>query len=163
MYRKPHKIWVRALVRQFGPAADIFTPGTACGMPYAPEYAFCACTFQLLSRDHKRFSGGNWRGRQPNLCRSERAICRGVGAAVAMVLAAVIAVAALAVPVLAVPVLAVPVLAVAVLAVVVGAVAAVAAVAAFAWTVAAAVSNALAWTCSAVLVRGRTCAMCGPA
>ena len=33
----PQMIWVRALVRQSGPATAILSPGTACGMPYAPE------------------------------------------------------------------------------------------------------------------------------
>ena len=38
MYRSPQRIWVRALLRQFRPALDIFDPGTACGMPSAAEY-----------------------------------------------------------------------------------------------------------------------------
>ena len=32
----PQMIWC-ALVRQLAPALAILSPGTACGMPYAPE------------------------------------------------------------------------------------------------------------------------------
>ena len=67
MYRNPHLIWVRALVRQWLPADAILLPGTAWGMPYAPEYGLNARTLQLLSRSHSLFTYLNWYfGRQGN-------------------------------------------------------------------------------------------------
>jgi len=42
MYPRPHLIWVAGLVCQSAPALAIFEPGSACGMPYAPEYGFSA-------------------------------------------------------------------------------------------------------------------------
>ena len=40
-------------------------PGTACGMPYAPEYGLRAYLFQLLSRFHSLYSGAHCRWPQP--------------------------------------------------------------------------------------------------
>src|SRR5450755_1243184 len=79
MYRRPHRIWVRALFRQSGPALAILDPGTAWGMPSAPEYGFIAWTFQPLSLFHSRFRYGNWRVDQWNLLSIFQAICFGVG------------------------------------------------------------------------------------
>jgi hypothetical protein len=39
MYSRPHLICVAGLVCQSGPALAIFAPGSACGMPKAPEPA----------------------------------------------------------------------------------------------------------------------------
>src|SRR6516165_4028036 len=80
MYRRPQRIWVLALLRQFGPAVAILAPGRACGMPYAPEYGFWAYLFQPLSAFHSQFRYGNCRCDQPNEPSICRAICRGVGA-----------------------------------------------------------------------------------
>jgi len=67
MYRRPHLIWVLALFRQFGPAEAILLPGTAWGMPYAPEYGLNAWILQLLSRSHSQLTYLNWYfGRQWN-------------------------------------------------------------------------------------------------
>jgi hypothetical protein len=63
----PQRICVLALSRQFRPADAILLPGTAWGMPYAPEYGLDAWTFQLLSRSHNLRSDRNWCfGRQWN-------------------------------------------------------------------------------------------------
>jgi hypothetical protein len=63
----PQRIWVLALLRQFPPAEAILLPGTAWGMPYAPEYGLDAWTFQLLSRSQSLRSDLNWCfGRQWN-------------------------------------------------------------------------------------------------
>ena len=78
MYRRPQRIWVLAQERQCRPADAIFEPGTACGMPYAPEYRFCARTFQLLSLAQSGSSYRNCRFDQWNRCSNLLAICRGV-------------------------------------------------------------------------------------
>src|SRR5258708_24931113 len=79
MYRMPQRIWVRAFQCQPGPALDILLPGTACGMPYAPEYGLVAYRFHPLSVAHSRFRYLNCQAFQPNLCRSmASAISRGV-------------------------------------------------------------------------------------
>src|SRR5579859_177477 len=79
MYRMPQRIWVRAFHCQPGPALDILLPGTACGMPYAPEYGLDAYRFHPLSMAQSRFRYLNCQAFQPNRCRSMAlAICRGV-------------------------------------------------------------------------------------
>src|SRR5215469_13112585 len=80
MYRRPQRIWVLALLRQFGPAVAILEPGRACGMPYAPEYGFSAYLFEPLSRFHSQFRYGNCACDQPKEASIRRAICRGVSA-----------------------------------------------------------------------------------
>ena len=44
-----------AFDRQLGPALAILLPGSAWGMPYAPEYGLYAYLFQPLSRSHSQF------------------------------------------------------------------------------------------------------------
>src|SRR5215831_6788093 len=95
MYRRPQRIWVLALLRQFGPAEAILAPGRAWGMPYAPEYGFSANLFQPLSRFHSQFRYGNCRCDQPKEGSICRAICRGVSARLAALAAGVSRVASL--------------------------------------------------------------------
>ena len=59
MYSRPHRICVFALVFQFAPAEAILEPGTACGMPYAPDPRLRARTSQPLSRAQSGFSQWN--------------------------------------------------------------------------------------------------------
>ena len=58
-------------------------PGTACGMPYAPELGFWADTFQLLSFSHSEFRYLNWCRDQSKDGSNFLAICCGVRALVA--------------------------------------------------------------------------------
>src|SRR5215472_13174348 len=55
MQRSPQRIWVAAFDHQLGPALAILLPGSAWGMPYAPEYGLYAYLFQPLSRAHSQF------------------------------------------------------------------------------------------------------------
>src|SRR2546423_938531 len=64
------------LVRQSAPAEDILLPGSACGMPKAPEEALYARGFQPLSRCHNESRQPNWPD-HPRAARSARAAERG--------------------------------------------------------------------------------------
>ena len=74
MYCRPHLICVPALVCQSGPALAILLPGSACGMPYAPELALLADTLQPLSRCHSESRQENWPD-IPSWASSPWAIC----------------------------------------------------------------------------------------
>src|SRR6478752_7704335 len=50
MYSIPQMIWVAGLVRQSDAMVAILLPGSACGMPYAPELAFVALMSHIDSR-----------------------------------------------------------------------------------------------------------------
>src|ERR1035438_3780935 len=73
----PHKIWVRGLVRQSEPTLAILLPGTACGIPYAPEEGLLACGFQPLSRIHSLLRYVYSPAHQPWDLSSDQAICCG--------------------------------------------------------------------------------------
>src|ERR1700712_1517698 len=73
MEPRPQRIWVSALLSQFGPAEAIFEPGSACGMPYAEEDGFAACTFQPDSCDQMLSRQPNSEGDMPNSGISARA------------------------------------------------------------------------------------------
>src|SRR5581483_1495605 len=78
MYPRPHLICVAALVCQSAPALAIFPPGSACGMPNAPEPALYALTSQPLSRCHSGSRQDIWPLDQPNWLSIAAAICWGV-------------------------------------------------------------------------------------
>src|SRR4051812_22656454 len=78
MYPRPQRIWVRALVRQFGPALDILLPGSACGMPYALDDGFAAVTLQPLSLFHSCSRQPNWLEPQPRADTMPRAMDLGL-------------------------------------------------------------------------------------
>src|ERR1700712_5797167 len=73
MEPRPQRIWVSALLSQFGPAEAIFEPGSACGMPYAEEDGFAACTFQPDSCDQMLSRQPNSEEDMPNCGISARA------------------------------------------------------------------------------------------
>jgi hypothetical protein len=77
MYRKPHVICVAALVCQSGPALAIREPGSACGMPKAPDPGLAAVTLHRLSCSHSGSRQENWLDDQPNEPSVACAICRG--------------------------------------------------------------------------------------
>src|SRR5215475_11110125 len=77
MYSRPQRICVLALDSQSGPALAIFEPGSACGIPYAPELGFDAYTFQPLSSCHRSLRHENWLVDQPNDASMASAICCG--------------------------------------------------------------------------------------
>jgi hypothetical protein len=49
MYPSPQRIWVSGFVAQSAPADAIFSPGSACGIPYADDVGLSASTRQPLS------------------------------------------------------------------------------------------------------------------
>src|SRR5260370_34670489 len=73
----PHLMCVAGLVCQSGPALAIREPGSACGMPYAPEPALYAVTLQPLSCAHSGSRQENWLDDQPNEASIAWAICCG--------------------------------------------------------------------------------------
>src|SRR5690242_18903071 len=77
MYRRPHVICVAALVCQSGPALAIREPGSACGIPKAPDPGLAAVTLHRLSCSHSGSRQENWPDDQPNEPSIARAICRG--------------------------------------------------------------------------------------
>src|SRR6185437_2041096 len=77
MYCKPHLICVAALVCQSGPALAMRDPGSACGMPKAPDPGLAAVTLQLLSCSHSGSRQENWLDDQPNEPSIAWAICCG--------------------------------------------------------------------------------------
>src|SRR5580693_7472978 len=77
MYPKPHRICVAALVCQSGPALAIREPGSACGMPSAPDPGWAAVTLQPLSCSHSGSRQENWLDDQPNEPSIAWAICCG--------------------------------------------------------------------------------------
>src|SRR5690625_5064461 len=77
MYPSPHLIWVAGFVRQSLPALAIFEPGSAWGMPYAPEEGFEAEGFQPLSRCQRLFKQDHWSSPHPWLESIPCAIPRG--------------------------------------------------------------------------------------
>src|SRR5215469_16691888 len=90
MYPRPQRIWVAGLVCQSAPALAILDPGSACGMPYAPDVGLVADGFQPLSRFQRLCRHPNWLDDQPNELSIAIAICwgdpegvAGLGAAVA--------------------------------------------------------------------------------
>src|SRR5436305_12534516 len=66
MYRRPHVICVAALACQSGPALAIREPGSACGMPKAPDPGLAAVTLHRLSCSHSGSRQENWLDDQPN-------------------------------------------------------------------------------------------------
>src|SRR5215470_11048038 len=60
MYPRPHLICVAGFVCQSAPADAIFEPGSACGMPYAPELGFSASYIQPLSLFHRSRRQVHW-------------------------------------------------------------------------------------------------------
>src|SRR6185312_530494 len=89
MYCKPHLICVAALVCQSGPALAIREPGSACGMPKAPDPGLAAVTLQPLSCSHSGSRQENWLDDQPNEPSIASAICRGEPEAAGTLAAAV--------------------------------------------------------------------------
>src|SRR6201990_2515142 len=77
MYRRPHVICVAALVCQSGPALAIREPGSACGIPKAPDPGLAAVTLHRLSCSHSGSRQENWLDDQPNEPSIACAICRG--------------------------------------------------------------------------------------
>src|SRR6187551_948803 len=77
MYPRPHLIWVAGSVAQLGPAEAIFEPGSAWGMPCAPEEALCAAGFQWLSRFHSESRQPNWSAPKPKSPINARAMSCG--------------------------------------------------------------------------------------
>src|SRR4051812_42143620 len=65
MYFRPQSIWVAGLVRQSEPEVCILLPGRDCGMPYAPEEALRARSFQLDSPVHSRSREPHWLAPKP--------------------------------------------------------------------------------------------------
>jgi hypothetical protein len=72
---RPQRICVAASDCQSEPALDIFEPGKAWGMPYAPELGLLAYTFQPLSRFHSESRHENWLDDQPYDPSMPMAIC----------------------------------------------------------------------------------------
>ena len=54
-----------AFVCQSAPALAILLPGSACGMPYAPDEGLLAETFHPLSAFHSGCRQLNWDADQP--------------------------------------------------------------------------------------------------
>src|ERR1700760_2305727 len=77
MYRRPHVICVAALVCQSGPARAIREPGSACGIPKAPDPGLAAVTLHRLSCSHSGARQENWLDDQPNEPSIAPAICGG--------------------------------------------------------------------------------------
>jgi hypothetical protein len=65
MYLRPQWICVAGLCRQSLPLPPIFEPGSACGMPYAPDEWLYARWFQLLSLVQSLRRQSNWLLFQP--------------------------------------------------------------------------------------------------
>jgi hypothetical protein len=57
---------VAALVCQSGPALAIREPGSACGIPKAPDPGLAAVTLHRLSCSHSGSRQENWPDDQPN-------------------------------------------------------------------------------------------------
>src|SRR6201995_490025 len=77
MYRRPHVICGAALVCQSGPALAIREPGSACGIPKAPDPGLAAVTLHRLSCSHSGARQENWLDDQPNEPSIACATCRG--------------------------------------------------------------------------------------
>src|SRR5215831_7956070 len=77
MYPRPQRIWVAGLVCQSAPALASLDPGSACGMPYAPDVGLVAEGFQPLSRFQRLCKHPNWLDDQPNELSIAIAICWG--------------------------------------------------------------------------------------
>src|SRR5215469_12508778 len=77
MYPRPQRIWVAGLVCQSAPALAILDPGSACGMPNAPDVGLVAAGFQPLSRFQRLCRHPNWLDDQPNEPSIAIAICWG--------------------------------------------------------------------------------------
>src|SRR5205809_2117414 len=77
MYPSPQRIWVAGFVCQSAPALAILEPGSACGIPYAPEVGLVAEGFQPLSAFHRLCRHPNWLDGQPNEPSIAIAICWG--------------------------------------------------------------------------------------
>ena len=59
-------IWVTGLLSQSAPAEAILEPGSACGMPCAPEDGLSALALQSLSRVQSESRQPNWSAPKPN-------------------------------------------------------------------------------------------------
>src|SRR4030095_11667867 len=75
MYLIPQMIWVAGFVLQSLPSLAIFEPGSAWGMPYAPELGLVAFTRHMLSRMMMLLKQSNWLEPNPNLLFK---ICRAI-------------------------------------------------------------------------------------